>query len=79
MEILKTPWWVSTALAIIVYITLKYIAPDFFEPRISNFLSFLAPIITMGLFLHSAAMLYEGEPVSEDTELESDSEKDSPE
>jgi hypothetical protein len=76
------PWWLGVLLAIASYYLLKHLAPDLAQkagyPGVADFLTYLAPLVTIAFLLLAATLLYanDGEKPSPG-ESEPDSEGDS--
>ena len=64
----RMPWWLSVILAVISYIGIKYLAPQFFPPVWRGFIPQIAPLAAIGFLLYGAALLYEDDVKTTDEE-----------
>lgn len=78
------PWWLSVIMAIVSYISLKYLIPDLIasyatHKPLADFLPQTAPLAAMGFLLFAGVLLYDGDEVSrtdEDPEADEVQESD---
>ncbi len=66
------PWWLCAMLAIVSYFLLKYVVPEMARSAgfigLADFLTYLAPLVTIAFLLIAASRLYAVEDAEDVTE-----------